>query len=429
MLQEVHIRVVTASAVRTSGWQHVAVRQCCKHAVEEPWNSSRVRICRIAGRRIYQAIGAEHVRYRRPAAPDVVLCRLLSLDYVLEQPHAAWLPTEDEKETALTAAAVARELLPRRLYQGTVGARYRYFLHRRPMALDAARATFLFVQAEDETESGPHVARAARGAVGGAGRGRPRRRGGCGGRGRGASSGGRPGAREMGGDASRSRDAVSREAASELAAIKKAVATSDWDALETYGGLNPAIKRACVHGAACAGDRRSRAAITTGRTWRSKRVPEWIPTGRAYEAVRREGPRRRPTCQALRLLHCVPAFQVTRRPPGAVIFVCARFGCPPRIGSPGSPMPRRAGRWVAGSAGAGRLGGGPRVGLSEASRGRPCPSRQLATSGDACVGFGPNSALSAQSIHSAGLAGIVPNLRGPSVHNFELDSITLWKTT
>ncbi len=76
-----------------------------------------------------------------------------------------------------------------------------------------------------------------------------------------------------------------QKAASELAAIKKAIATGDWAALETYGGLNPAIKRACVLDAACAGDRRSRAAITTGRTWRSPRVPECLPTGRAHEAA------------------------------------------------------------------------------------------------------------------------------------------------
>jgi len=76
-----------------------------------------------------------------------------------------------------------------------------------------------------------------------------------------------------------------QEAASELAAIKEAIAASDWAALEVYGGLNPAIQRACVLDAACAGDRRSRAAATTGRTWRSTRVPEWVPAGRAHEAA------------------------------------------------------------------------------------------------------------------------------------------------
>jgi len=50
-------------------------------------------------------------------------------------------------------AGIAKELLPRRLYQGAVGAQYRYFPHKLPLALDGRRATFLFVQAEDETES------------------------------------------------------------------------------------------------------------------------------------------------------------------------------------------------------------------------------------------------------------------------------------
>ena len=108
-------------------WLQPFVRRCRKHAVEQPWNGSRLRICQSAARRIYRTLGAEHVRHRRPAAPDVVLRRLLSLDYVLEHPHAAWLPTEYEKVTALTAAGIARELLPRRLYQGAVGAQHRYF--------------------------------------------------------------------------------------------------------------------------------------------------------------------------------------------------------------------------------------------------------------------------------------------------------------
>ena len=62
-------------------------------------------------------------------------------------------------------------------------------------------------------------------------------------------------------------------AAAEMATIRTAIATSDWAALEAYGGLNPAFRRASVLNAACAGSRRSRAAITSGRTWRSTRVP------------------------------------------------------------------------------------------------------------------------------------------------------------
>ena len=58
-----------------------------------------------------------------------------------------------------------------------------------------------------------------------------------------------------------------------MAAIREAIATCDWAALEAYGGLHPALQRTRVLNAACAGSRRSRAAITSGRTWRSERVP------------------------------------------------------------------------------------------------------------------------------------------------------------
>ena len=262
------------------------VRRCRNHAVEQPWNGSRLRICRISARRIYRTIGAEHVRHRRPAAPEVVLRRLLSLDYVLEHPHAAWLPTEDEKVTALTAAGIDTELLPRRLYQGAVGAQYRYFPHKLPLALDGRRATFLFVQDEAETESavrtwgGQHAALWATLAAAG--------------RAVEVVVVGRDPVRLAAADrvldkwAATPPEAVllsHQEAAAELAAIKQAITTSDWATLETYGGLNPAMQRARVLLAACAGDRKSRAAITTGRTWRSTRVPEWIPTGRAHEAA------------------------------------------------------------------------------------------------------------------------------------------------
>ena len=132
---------------------HRFIRRCRKYAVEQQWDGSRLRLCRIAARRIYKLLGVEHIRHRRAAAPDVVLRRLLSLDYLLEHPHAAWLPTEAEKVKALTGAGIARDVLPRRLYQGAVGEQYRYFPHRLPVALDRERATFVFVQAGDETDS------------------------------------------------------------------------------------------------------------------------------------------------------------------------------------------------------------------------------------------------------------------------------------
>ena len=82
-----------------------------------------------------------------------MLRRLLSLEYVLDHPREAWLPTEDEKVAAMSAARITKEVLPRRLYQDAVGAHYRFFPRKLPLALDGGRATFLFVQAEDQTES------------------------------------------------------------------------------------------------------------------------------------------------------------------------------------------------------------------------------------------------------------------------------------
>ena len=257
------------------------VRRCRKHAVEQPWNGSRLRICRIAARRIYRLIGAEHVRHRRPAAPDVVLRRLLSLDYVLEHPHAAWLPTEDEKVKALTAAGIAKELLPRRLYQGAVGAQQRYFPHKLPVALDGVRSTFLFVQTEDQTASevrtwgSQHAALWAELlAVGRAvevvvvGRDPVR-----------LDAAGRV-LEKWAATPPESVTMARQEAAAELAAIRKAMVTSDRAALEAWGGINGALQRSCVLDAACTRSGRSRAAITSGRTWRSKRVPEFSPAGR-----------------------------------------------------------------------------------------------------------------------------------------------------
>ena len=253
---------------------HRFIRRCREYAVEQPWNGSRLRVCRIAARRLYRALGVEHVRHRRPAAPEVVLRRLLSLDYLLERRRTSWLPTEVEKVDALTAAGVARDVLPRRLYQGAVGTQYRYFPHRLPIALDSWRATFVFVQDEDETASAVRtwgsqhaalwagliaVGRAVEVIVVGRD---PERLAAA--------------ERVLDKWASTPPESVTmarEDAAAEMAAIKKAIATGDPAALETYGGLNPALQRTRILNAARAGSRRSAAAITTGRTWRSTRVP------------------------------------------------------------------------------------------------------------------------------------------------------------
>ena len=65
-------------------------------------------VCRIYGRGIYRALGAEDIRHRRIASTEVLMRRLLSLDYVLEHPHLPWLPTEPEKMAAFEALGIER---------------------------------------------------------------------------------------------------------------------------------------------------------------------------------------------------------------------------------------------------------------------------------------------------------------------------------
>ena len=64
------------------------------------------RVCRIFSRRI--------------ASPEVLLRRLLSLDYVLERPELAWLPTELEKGRCFESLGFPRQRLPLRVYRGAV---------------------------------------------------------------------------------------------------------------------------------------------------------------------------------------------------------------------------------------------------------------------------------------------------------------------
>ena len=261
---------------------HRFVKRCGAAAVEEPWNGCGMRVCRIAGRPIYRALGAEDVRHRRAASAPVVLRRLLSLDYVLDDLDAAWLPTEGEKVAALTAAGIGQHALPGRLYHGPDSSQRRHFVHKLPVALDAERATFVFVQAEDETVSAlrtwgeQHAALWA--ALRGAGRAVE------------VVVAGRDPVRlaaaervldrwtqalgAVDAEAERRAEAA-RAAREEFIAVRASVAAGDLKALEPYGGLNGALARmsdlAEVGEAKTA---RPKPAVTAGRTWRSRRVPE-----------------------------------------------------------------------------------------------------------------------------------------------------------
>ena len=109
--------------------------------------------CLISGKPIYRALGVENIRHRRKASPNVLMRRLLSLDYVLEHPGVAWLPTEPEKVGFFEKLGLSRRLIPRRIYYGAVGKQHRYFVLKLPVAVDAGTVTFVYVDPGHQTDS------------------------------------------------------------------------------------------------------------------------------------------------------------------------------------------------------------------------------------------------------------------------------------
>ncbi|MDE2873193.1 MAG: hypothetical protein OXQ94_16060 [Gemmatimonadota bacterium] len=87
------------------GCHHEKVRRAVRKlvaqgvAIEEkpPGINGIGRIGPIRGRRIYEARGAGDHRRRRITSPEVLMRRLLALDYVLEHPRLPWLPTEADR--------------------------------------------------------------------------------------------------------------------------------------------------------------------------------------------------------------------------------------------------------------------------------------------------------------------------------------------
>ena len=110
------------------------------------------RVCRIRARKVYRALGAEDFfRRRRITSRDVLMRRLLALDYVLECPDLPWLPTETEKVAAFEALGIERRILPQRTYGGATGDIRRHYHLGLPLALDAERVVFVYVDPGHET--------------------------------------------------------------------------------------------------------------------------------------------------------------------------------------------------------------------------------------------------------------------------------------
>ncbi len=248
------------------------MKRCDGIAVEQPWNGSRARLCRIVGRPVYRALGAEHVRHRREASRTVLLRRLLSLDYVLEHTMEPWLATEDEKVSALAAAGIPKTSLPRRRYDRESGSTTRYFAHKLPVALDDGRATFVYVQAEDSRPRAVRtwgrlhsplwsVLRASGRAVQVVVVGRDPTR-------LAAAQGVLDG--WMRAPRATSPDGAAA-ARAEAERLRAALASMDRRTLDAHGGLNAAARR-IAELEERTGDP-GRPAIDSGRTWRSRRVP------------------------------------------------------------------------------------------------------------------------------------------------------------
>ena len=119
-----------------------------------PRYEGAARACRIFDKRIYRALGIQDVKHRREATFEVTLRRLLSLDYVLEHPNLAWLPTEGEKVDCFDDLGIDRSLLPRRVYKGAGGGQKRHFALKLPIAVDTETATFVYVDPGHETDNG-----------------------------------------------------------------------------------------------------------------------------------------------------------------------------------------------------------------------------------------------------------------------------------
>ena len=129
---------IVGRAVRKLVAQGVAIEE------KPPRINGIGRVCRIHGRRIYKALGAGDHRRRRITSPEVMMRRLLALDYVLEHPRLPWLPTEADRVAAFEALGIERGLLPQRVYRGALGGLRRFFPLGLPIALDTERAVFVY---------------------------------------------------------------------------------------------------------------------------------------------------------------------------------------------------------------------------------------------------------------------------------------------
>lgn len=230
------------------------------------------RVCRIFSRPLYRALGAEDIRHRRVASPEVLSRRLRSLDYVLEHPELAWLPTEAEKVDYFERLGTPRRRLPQRVYRGAVGDTRRFFALKLPMAVDGKRAVFVHVDPGYSTSKALRSWGAAHRGLWEALRqkGRAVRVVAVAREDRALERAEKVLRRWSAGSGTKPRSG-DPSAAREYARIKRAVLTGDKATLDAYGGVTPALKRSIELEESAEG--RSLGIVIDGHTtWRSTRV-------------------------------------------------------------------------------------------------------------------------------------------------------------
>ncbi|MEW5980416.1 MAG: hypothetical protein AB1898_31910, partial [Acidobacteriota bacterium] len=90
----------------------------------------------LTSRVVYRAIGHEHLRHRRSHQVDYVKTKLLTLDYVLQNPTLRYFPTEEEKLHLFTRVLnVPLSELPSRAYRTphSPSKTVRYFVDKYPL--------------------------------------------------------------------------------------------------------------------------------------------------------------------------------------------------------------------------------------------------------------------------------------------------------
>ena len=130
----------TADANRAEA-ARIAARLCELELATELELAGIGRFVHIHAKQVYRALGEPENRNRRKPAREKAIERLLCLDYVLDHPGEAWLPTESAKTEACEAAGIDPAAWPSKLYPARDGdgETTRYFVEKFPLAIEPVR--------------------------------------------------------------------------------------------------------------------------------------------------------------------------------------------------------------------------------------------------------------------------------------------------